>query len=74
MKRQMKGVIVKLERVCEKIIEEKMGEEGARCKIGKPSNFLEVLLQLKEGGDTEIPLTMMHIKALLVVSDLICFC
>lgn len=69
LKRQMRGVIVKLERVFESIIEERMGAEGGRGKIGKASNFLEVLLQLREGGDTEIPLTMLHIKALLVVSD-----
>lgn len=63
LKKQMRGVIVKLERVFERIIEEKMGEEG------RASNFLQVLLQLRERGDTEIPLTIMHIKALLVVSS-----
>ncbi|KAH6818092.1 cytochrome P450 [Perilla frutescens var. frutescens] len=63
LKKQMKVVIVKLEQIFERIIEERLRNEGS---IGSNSNFLEVLLQLREGGGTEIPLTMMHIKALLV--------
>lgn len=75
LKKQMKEVVVKLEVVLEKMIEEQMEEKGRGGaeggKLGKASNFLQVLLKLKEGGDTEIPLTMMHIKALLVVSLII---
>lgn len=75
LKKQMKVVIAKLECIFEKIIEERLQEEGnysgknSKDDLGRASNFLQVLLQLRDGGDTEIPLTMMHIKALLVVGS-----
>lgn len=73
LKKQMKLVIGKLECIFEKIIEERLQDySGTNSKdqlVERASNFLQVLLQLREGGDTEIPLTMMHIKALLVVGS-----
>lgn len=73
IKKQMKGVIVKLEQIFEKIIEERMETDGssgtARGNLGRGSNFLQVLLQLREGGATEVPLTMKHIKALIMVTS-----
>ncbi|PIN04896.1 Cytochrome P450 CYP2 subfamily [Handroanthus impetiginosus] len=53
MKKQMKGTIVKLVRIVEFDRESK--------------DFLQVLLQLRTGGATKTPLTMNHIKVLLVV-------
>ncbi|KAL1547501.1 flavonoid 3'-monooxygenase CYP75B137-like protein [Salvia divinorum] len=68
LSKKYKKVSMKLEVLFDKIIEEEMMRRRTNINggdLGKASNFLQVLLRLKEGGDTEIPLTMMHIKALL---------
>lgn len=69
LSKQYKKVSMKLEVLFDKIIQEEMMANIVNGgDLGKATNFLQVLLRLKEGGDTEIPLTMVHIKALLVVS------
>lgn len=69
MKKQMKEVKGKLEQIFEKMIEEAMEmEERSVGNLGKATNFLQVLLRLREGSaTTQTPLTMQHIKALLMV-------
>ncbi|KAI3468885.1 hypothetical protein Pfo_025548 [Paulownia fortunei] len=69
MKKQMKRVIVKLERIFDEIIQQRIETDGRRGTgggNGRESNFLQVLLQLRDGGATDPPLTMNHIKALLM--------
>ncbi|KAL8552615.1 hypothetical protein ACS0TY_001342 [Phlomoides rotata] len=70
IKKQMKGVKEKLELIFEKKIEQWMEIEGrSGGNHGKATNFLQVLLRLREGGattTTQPSLTMLHIKALLM--------
>ncbi|KAG6427328.1 hypothetical protein SASPL_111570 [Salvia splendens] len=71
LSKQYKKVSMKLEVLFDKIIQEEIMARRADIinggDLGKATNFLQVLLRLKEGGDTEIPLTMVHIKALLLI-------
>ncbi|XP_047959469.1 flavonoid 3'-monooxygenase CYP75B137-like [Salvia hispanica] len=65
LSKQYKKVSMKLEVLFDKIIQDQiMTINGG--DLGKATNFLQVLLRLKEDGHTEIPLTMMHIRALLI--------
>ncbi|KAG6430388.1 hypothetical protein SASPL_108453 [Salvia splendens] len=70
LSKQYKMVSMKLEVLFDKIIEEEIMTRRANiingADLGKATNFLQVLLRLKEDAHTEIPLTMMHIKALLI--------
>ncbi|KAK4486407.1 hypothetical protein RD792_009081 [Penstemon davidsonii] len=63
IKKQMKGVVVKLEAIFDEII-------GQRVKTGnfglEGKDFLQVLMQLRDAGDPKTPITMTHIKALLL--------
>ncbi|XP_075494959.1 flavonoid 3'-monooxygenase-like isoform X1 [Primulina tabacum] len=69
LKKKMKKVTVKLERLFDEIIEQRV--KLSRSNGGEMKrDFLQVLMQLKdEGKDSETsktPLTMLHVKALLV--------
>lgn len=73
MKKKMKKVTVKLERIFDEIIEQRV--KWSRSNGGEMKrDFLQVLMQLKdEGKDSKTnktPFTMLHVKALLVVRTL----
>lgn len=66
MKKQMKRVVMKLEKIFDEIIGQKLRTIKDSSE-GSSKDFLQVLLQLKSSGHTsKTPLTMDHIKALLV--------
>lgn len=60
--RKMKKLSLKFEEIFDRVIDErvKMESEG--------DDFLGFLLRIKDEGDPKTPLTMMHVKALLMVS------
>ncbi|KAI5328592.1 hypothetical protein L3X38_027989 [Prunus dulcis] len=66
IKKQMEGLVRRFDGIFEQMIDQrllKMEEEGAK----ESQDFLTSLLKLKEeGGDSKTPLTMTHIKALLM--------
>ncbi|KAF6152609.1 hypothetical protein GIB67_013056 [Kingdonia uniflora] len=64
LQKQIKGMLLRFDRIFETIIEQrvKMGiEDGKGTK-----DFLQLMLQLKENGDGKTPFTMIHLKALLM--------
>ncbi|KAL3499504.1 hypothetical protein ACH5RR_038597 [Cinchona calisaya] len=70
-KKQMKVVVSKIDQIFDKIIDQKTqvhGQKGNRKDNGntESKDFLQVLLQLKDAGDPKTPLTMDHVKSLLV--------
>nr|WRW51043.1 geraniol 8-hydroxylase [Uncaria rhynchophylla] len=70
-KKQMKVVTSKIEQIFDKIIDQRTqidGQKGIRRGNGSTGSkdFLQVLLQLKDTGDAKTPLTMNHVKALLL--------
>ncbi|XP_008238690.1 PREDICTED: cytochrome P450 76M5-like [Prunus mume] len=70
IKKQMEGLVRRFDGIFEQMIDRrlKMEEEGAKESQG----FLTFLLKLKEeGGDSKTPLTMTHLKALLMVCELL---
>lgn len=68
MKKQMKLVATKLESIFDKIIGMRTKLEGNKETTGS-KDFLQVLLQLKNAADAKTPLTMDHVRALLMVSS-----
>ncbi|BFG31490.1 hypothetical protein CerSpe_177640 [Prunus speciosa] len=65
IKKQMEGLVRRLDGIFEQMIDQRlrMEEEGAK----ESQDFLTFLLKLKEeGGDSKTPLTMTHLKALLM--------
>nr|XP_027080956.1 geraniol 8-hydroxylase-like isoform X1 [Coffea arabica] len=70
-KKQMKVVTSKLENIFDKIIDQRTridGQKGIGSSNGntESKDFLQVLLRLKDAGDAKTPLTMDHVKALLM--------
>ncbi|CAK9171156.1 unnamed protein product [Ilex paraguariensis] len=67
IRKQMKGLAQRFDRIFDKVINQriKMDKQGIISKESK--DFLQVLLQLKDAGDSKTPLTMIHLKALLMV-------
>ncbi|CAL9760491.1 unnamed protein product [Musa acuminata subsp. burmannicoides] len=66
VERRMRGLVKWLDRVFDPIIDSKLREMkesggGEGCK-----DFLQVLLELLEKEDTEVPLTLVNIKALIM--------
>lgn len=64
--KKMKVLAARFDRIFETMIEQRGrmgGGEGSR-------DFLQILLEMKEGGDEKTPLTMTHVKALLMVNSL----
>ncbi|KAL2547411.1 Cytochrome [Forsythia ovata] len=61
--KKMKRLVPKFDGIFETMIDQrlKMGDNGAENK-----DFLQFLLQLKDAGDAKMPLTMTHLKSLLM--------
>ncbi|XP_051137114.1 flavonoid 3'-monooxygenase-like [Andrographis paniculata] len=67
MKKRMKKVVVKLERIFDEIIGLRTEGDGKKSSSSNGNvDFLQVLLKLREGDSTKPPLTMFHVKALLL--------
>ncbi|XP_077211035.1 flavonoid 3'-monooxygenase CYP75B137-like [Tasmannia lanceolata] len=70
VERKMKGVISWFDRIFETILDQRLKidkEAGEKKSNDKGSlDFLDILLKIKEEGDPRTPLTMTHIKALLM--------
>lgn len=62
VEKQMHALVPKFDRIFEKMIGERVKEDGKERK-----DFLQFLLDLKEEGDSKTPLTMTQVKALLMV-------
>ncbi|KAJ6413866.1 hypothetical protein OIU84_006635 [Salix udensis] len=70
--KKMRGLAVKFEQIFEKMIDKRLqadgkGSDGARSGSMECEDFLGFLLKLKDEGDPKTPLTMTHVKALLMV-------
>ncbi|KAK7835758.1 angelicin synthase [Quercus suber] len=67
IKRQMDGLAKRFDRIFDVMINQrlKIDKEGGD-KEGK--DFLQILLKLKDEGDAKTPLTMIHLKALFMIS------
>ncbi|CAK9173162.1 unnamed protein product [Ilex paraguariensis] len=65
IKKKMKGLAERFDRIFETMIDQRVKMDSATAKESK--DFLQVLLQLKDEGDAKMPLTMTHLKALLMV-------
>lgn len=63
--RQMEGLGKRFDAIFETVIGQRLRMEKDGVKEGK--DFLTFLLRLKEEGDSKTPLTMTHLKALLMV-------
>ncbi|KAJ8650058.1 hypothetical protein MRB53_003081 [Persea americana] len=68
---QIKGPLVRFDRIFEMIIEQRLKmdrEEKAEGKSGEKGckDFLQFMLKLKDEGDSKTPFTMTHLKALLM--------
>ncbi|MQL74318.1 hypothetical protein Taro_006675 [Colocasia esculenta] len=71
MGRQMRRLSSWVDRILDSIIEQRLstaesGEEGsdAAAVVNKSRDFLQVMVELLRNGDSEAPLTMIHVKAL----------
>lgn len=69
--KKMKVLVKRLDVIFDGMIEERLkinGEGGTSTGDGvkQSKDFLQFLLQLKEEGDAKTPLTMIHVKALLM--------
>ena len=69
MKKRFKTLATKLDGLFNPIIEqrEKMDKESGSTDGKAGKDFLQFLLNLKDEGDSKTPLTMAHVKALLMV-------
>ncbi|KAK4557962.1 hypothetical protein RGQ29_007632 [Quercus rubra] len=69
IKKQMDGLAKRFDRIFDVMINQrlKIDKEGGNKDKDKDSiDFLQFLLKLKDEGDSKIPMTMIHIKALLM--------
>ncbi|KAB5556323.1 hypothetical protein DKX38_007232 [Salix brachista] len=69
--KKMRGLAMKFEQIFEKMIDKRLeadgkGRDGARSGSMECEDFLGFLLKLKDEGDPKTPLTMTHVKALLM--------
>ncbi|KAM7494131.1 hypothetical protein LguiB_028740 [Lonicera macranthoides] len=62
IKKKMKGLALRFDRIFEKMIDQRMKMDGPI----ESKDFLQVLLQLKDEGDSKTPFTITHLKALLM--------
>ena len=60
--KQMNGLVRRFDGIFEKMIGQRVKGDGEKSK-----DFLDFLLHLKEEEETKTPLTMNHLKALLMV-------
>lgn len=68
--KKMDGLARKFDRIFDIVIDQrlKMDREAGNISGKERNDFLQFLLKLKdEGGDSEAPMTMIHVKALLMV-------
>ncbi|CAK9173157.1 unnamed protein product [Ilex paraguariensis] len=65
IRKKMKDLVERFDRIFETMIDQRVKMDSATDKESKV--FLQVLLQLKDEGDAKMPLTMTHLKALLMV-------
>jgi cytochrome P450 len=68
--KKMDGLREKFDRIFDMVIDQrlKMDREAGNIYGKEREDFLQFLLKLKdEGGDSETPMTMIHVKALLMV-------
>ncbi|KAK3038474.1 hypothetical protein RJ639_029772 [Escallonia herrerae] len=61
IREKMKGLALRFDNIFEIMIDQRLKMGGQGCK-----DFLQFLLQLKNEGDAKMPLTMTHLKALLM--------
>ncbi|XP_059641344.1 flavonoid 3'-monooxygenase CYP75B137-like [Cornus florida] len=62
IEKQMNGLVVRFDRMFDIMIDQRLKMDGQ----GGTKDFLQFLLQLKDEGDAKTPLTMTHLKALLM--------
>ncbi|KAK2979682.1 hypothetical protein RJ640_027262 [Escallonia rubra] len=62
IRKQMKGLAQRFDKIFETMIDQRKKMDGGK----ESKDFLQYLLQLKEEGDAKMPLTMTHLKALLM--------
>ena len=70
IKKQMDGLAKRFDRIFDVMINQRLKidkEGGNKDKDKDIIDFLQFLLKLKDEGDSKIPMTMIHIKALLMV-------
>ncbi|KAL0312792.1 UNVERIFIED_CONTAM: Flavonoid 3'-monooxygenase [Sesamum radiatum] len=65
VQKKMKGLAQRFDKIFETIIEQRLKMSGKESS----KDFLQFLLQLKDEGDAKTPLTMTHVKALLMKID-----
>ncbi|XP_057420547.1 flavonoid 3'-monooxygenase CYP75B137-like [Lotus japonicus] len=65
VKKQMQAVVLRFDRIFDKVIGERVKME-AKGKENESNDFLQFLLDLKEEGDSKVPLSITHVKALLM--------
>ncbi|XP_057965739.1 flavonoid 3'-monooxygenase CYP75B137-like [Malania oleifera] len=71
IKKRMKGLALRFDVIFNSLIDQRLRIEGqggreAGNKDEEIKDFLQVLLRVKEEGDTKVPFTMDHLKALLM--------
>ncbi|CAL5429738.1 unnamed protein product [Camellia sinensis] len=69
VQKQMKGLAKRFDRIFENIIDQRLKMDGHGSGTAEESaDFLQCLLKLKDDGDAKTPLTITHLKALLMFS------
>ncbi|CAL5432800.1 unnamed protein product [Camellia sinensis] len=67
VQKQMKGLAKRFDRIFENIIDQRLKMDGHGSGTAEESaDFLQFLLKLKDDGDAKTPLTITHLKALLM--------
>ncbi|GMP95927.1 hypothetical protein CsSME_00044786 [Camellia sinensis var. sinensis] len=67
IQKQMKGLAKRFDRIFQNIIDQRLKMDGHESGTAEESvDFLQFLLKLKDDGDAKTPLTITHLKALLM--------
>ncbi|GFZ06966.1 cytochrome P450, family 706, subfamily A, polypeptide 7 [Actinidia rufa] len=66
IREQMKGLAKRFDRIFDVMIDQRLRLDGQGGTRTESKDFLQVLLKLKDDGDAKTPLTMTHLKALLM--------
>ncbi|CAL5356003.1 unnamed protein product [Camellia sinensis] len=67
IQKQTKGLVKRFDRIFENIIDQRLKMDGHGSGTAEESvEFLQFLLKLKDDGDAKTPLTITHLKALLM--------
>lgn len=67
IRKRMKPLAVKMDQIFETMINQRLKMEEPEIDSNNNKDFLQFLLKLKDEGDAKVPLTMNHVKALLMV-------